>query len=56
MEGIIMAMSNNQLEIYWDKIDGIYCSNLLDHDFTLCDFIDVIDGNHEYSPIKKKRL
>ena len=57
-EGIIMAMDNEYMEIYWDTIDGEYNPYQIIDDFTLCDANEVYNGNLEYSPIrrKKKRL
>lgn len=53
-EGIIMAMDNDKMEIYWDTIDGKYDPSLIDDDFTLCSADEVLNGNEEYSPIKRK--
>ena len=54
-EGIIMAMDHDQLEIYWDKIDGMYCPDLIENDFTMCPFDEVMNGNYEFSPVKQKK-
>lgn len=54
-EGIIMAMDNDKIEVYWDTIDGEYNPSLIDDDFTLCSVDEVMDGNEEYSPIKRKQ-
>ena len=55
IEGIIMAMDPDYMEIYWDTIDGEYNPNLIDVDFTLCDAEEIYNGNQEYSPIKRKK-
>jgi hypothetical protein len=54
-EGIIMAMDHNQMEVYWDTMNGDYSPDLIDEDFTLCSVDEVLNGNQECSPIKKKR-
>ncbi|MFO8077625.1 MAG: hypothetical protein R6U21_03155 [Thermoplasmatota archaeon] len=53
-EGIIMAMDNDKMEIYWDTIDGEYNPSLIDDDFTLCSVDEVLNGTEEYSPMKRK--
>ena len=55
-EGIIIAMDHNSLEIYWDTVDGIYCPNLIDMDFTMCGFNEVMKGNNKFSPVKHKKI
>jgi hypothetical protein len=55
-EGIIMTVNHDQLEIYWDKIDGVYCPNLIENDFTICNFDEVRNGNQEFSALKQKKL
>ena len=54
-EGIIMAMGHDQLEIYWDTLDGMYCPELIKEDFTLCDTQEVMKGNQSFSPVKHKK-
>lgn len=54
-EGIIMAMDAENMEIYWDTIDGEYNPNIIDDDFTLCSIDEALNGNEEFSPIKRKR-
>ena len=54
-EGIIMAMGRDLMEVYWDTLNGEYSPELIEDDFTLCSVDEVINGNHECSPIKKKR-
>jgi hypothetical protein len=55
IEGIIMAMDSDQMEIYWDTLNGEYTPELIDEDFTLCSVDEVLNGNRECSPIEKKR-
>ena len=54
-EGIIMTMDHDSLEIYWDTIDGIYCPNIIEKDFTICGFDEVMKGNNTFSPVKHKK-
>ena len=54
-EGIIMAMGEDQMEIYWDTMNGDYNPELIEEDFTLCSADEVVNGSQECSPIKKKR-
>jgi hypothetical protein len=54
-EGIIMAMGYDQMEVYWDTLNGEYTPELIDEDFTLCSVDEVLNGNEECSPIKRKR-
>ena len=55
-EGIIMALDNDKMEIYWDTLDGQYSPDAIQNDFTLCCVDEVLDGSNEYSPIKHKKL
>jgi hypothetical protein len=55
-EGIIMAMDNEKMEIYWDTLDGQYCPELIEEDFTMCCIDEVFNGSEEFSPIKKKTM
>ena len=50
-EGIIMAMDPDNMEIYWDTIDGEYSPDQIMDDFTLCDAEEVYFLNQ--SPIEK---
>jgi len=52
-KGIILAIDNNAIEIYWDTKDGKYCPDDTDIYFTHCDLEEIFKGNEKYSPIKK---
>jgi len=54
-EGIIMSMDHDKMEIYWDKIDGMYCPDLIKNDFTMCSLDEIMNGNYEFSPLKHKK-
>jgi len=51
--GIILAIDNENIEIYWDTLDGKYRPNKMDVTFTNCSINDIFKGNKHYSPIKK---
>ena len=55
-EGIILSMDHDQLEIYWDTLDGIYCPEFIRADFTLCDAQEVLKGNQLFTPVKHKKI
>lgn len=54
-EGIIMALDEYRMEIYWDTLDGEYRPELIKKDFTMCPIDEVLSGNNQYSPIKRKK-
>jgi hypothetical protein len=55
MEGIIMSMDHDRLEVYWDTIDGIYSPTAVKEEFTVCDYEEVMYGTKIYSPVKHKK-
>jgi hypothetical protein len=54
-KGIILAISKNSLEIYWDTVDGKYKPENLNLDFTNCQVDEIFKGNSVYSPILKDK-
>jgi hypothetical protein len=52
--GIVLAINDKRIEVYWDTLDGKYRPNNMDVTFTNCDISDIFKGNKEYSPIKKE--
>jgi len=52
-KGIILAISEREIEIYWDTKDGKYRPNDMDLAFTNCPLIEIFQGNDQYSPIHK---
>jgi hypothetical protein len=54
-EGIIMALDDDKMEVYWDTLDGRYRPEVIGNDFTLCSADEVLDGNTDFSPIKHKK-
>jgi len=51
--GIVLAIDNNCLEIYWDTKDGKYRPSDMDIAFTTCPLNEIFNGNEYYTPIKK---
>ncbi|MFH1014067.1 MAG: hypothetical protein V1769_06135 [Thermoplasmatota archaeon] len=54
-EGIIMALDDDRMEIYWDTLDGKYRPEVIEKDFTMCHVDEVLHGTENYSPIKRKK-
>jgi len=52
-KGIVLAIEENGIEIYWDTRDGKYRPNNMDIAFSLCKLEEIFKGNNEYSPIEK---
>jgi len=53
--GIVLAIDDNTVEIYWDTVDGRYRPGDMDVGFTSCSAEEVFRGNDRYSPIKKEK-
>ena len=51
--GIILAIDNENIEIYWDTLNGKYRPNNMDATFTNCSVNDIFKGNKHFSPIKR---
>jgi hypothetical protein len=54
-KGIILAIDNEGIEIYWDIRDGKYRPNDMDIAFTNCLINEIFRGNEKYTPIEKDR-
>lgn len=52
-KGIILAIDENGVEIYWDTKNGKYRPEDMDIAFTKCPIAEIFEGTNEYSPIKK---
>lgn len=55
LRGIVLAINNNGLEIYWDTIDGKYRPGSMNVAFTNCSIDEIYNGSGKYSPIEKYR-
>jgi len=53
-KGIILAIDNDGIEIYWDTKDGKYRPNDMNIAFSHCQIEEIFKGNKEYSPIEKE--
>jgi len=52
-KGIILAINENEIEIYWDTKEGKYRPKDMQIAFSNCRIIEIFQGNENYSPIKK---
>ena len=52
--GIILAIDNENIEVYWDTLNGKYRPDNMDVTFTNCSVNDIFKGNKHYSPINKE--
>ena len=52
-KGIILAIDNKGIEIYWDTKDGKYRPKDMDIAFTNCPINEIFKGTEDYTPIKK---
>ena len=53
--GIVLAINNSGIEIYWDTRDGKYRPNDMDVAFTNCPVNEIFQGNEKYTPIEKDK-
>ena len=53
--GIVLAISKDSIEVYWDTRDGKYRLKDMDIAFTLCSADDIFKGDECYSPISKEK-
>jgi hypothetical protein len=54
-EGIIIALDEERMQIYWDTLDGEYNPEIIKDDFTLCHVDEIFNGTDKYSAIKHKK-
>lgn len=52
--GIILAIEDNCMEVYWDTEDGKYRPPTMDVAFTNCSVDEIFNGDKNYSPIEKQ--
>jgi hypothetical protein len=53
-KGIVLAIDNNGIEIYWDTENGKYRPNNMNIAFTNCSIDEIFRGNTKYSPITRE--
>ena len=52
-KGIVLAIEDDSIEIYWDTMDGKYRPSDMNVAFTNCPLNEIFDGKNHYTPIKK---
>ena len=52
-KGVILAIDNSGIEIYWDTRDGKYRPNDMEIAFTNCPINEIFQGSDKYTPIEK---
>ena len=53
--GIVLAIDDHCMEIYWDTENGKYRPKDMDIAFTNCTVKEVFGGNKKYTPIEKEK-
>jgi len=53
-KGIVLAIDNKGVEIYWDTKDGRYRPVDMDIAFTHCQIEEIYNGKENYGPIEKE--
>jgi hypothetical protein len=54
-KGIILAIDEKSVEIYWDTLDGKYRPKVMTIAFTNCPINEIFKGNEHYTPIEKEK-
>ena len=54
-KGIVLAIDNKSIEIYWDTIDGKYRPQERDIAFSNCQIEEIFSGTEKYSSIEKDK-
>ena len=52
-KGIVLAIEDDSIEVYWDTRDGKYRPGDMVVTFTSCPLTEIFRGNNYYTPIKK---
>lgn len=52
--GIVLAIDKDNVEVYWDTLDGKYMPEEMDVAFTNCSKDDIFKGSEHYAPIEKE--
>lgn len=53
-KGIVLAINENGIEIYWDTQNGKYRPDGMNLAFSNCELKEIFKGNNFYSPIEKE--
>jgi hypothetical protein len=54
-KGIVLAIDNKSIEIYWDSVDGKYRPKEMDMAFSNCQIDEIFSGTDKYSSIEKDK-
>lgn len=54
-KGIVLAINNSSIEVFWDTLNGISISKDSFVGFTNCEAKEILKGDKNYSPIVKYR-
>lgn len=52
--GIVLAIDERSIEIYWDTRDGKYRPEDMNIAFTTCPINEIFEGSNYYTPIEKE--
>ncbi len=52
-KGIVLAIEEKGIEIYWDTQNGKYRPNNMNIAFSHCELEEIFKGSNKYSPIEK---
>lgn len=52
--GIVLAIDKDNVEVYWDTLDGKYMPKEMDVAFTNCSKDDIFKGSEYYTPIRRE--
>lgn len=53
-KGIVLAIEESSMEIYWDTKDGEYRPGEIDLAFTNCAVDEIFNGKSRFSPIERE--
>lgn len=53
-KGIVLAITDDEIEVYWDTKDGDYRPDDMNVGFTNCTPNEIFKGKGKYSPIRKE--
>lgn len=54
-KGIVLAIDEKSVEIYWDTRDGKYRPKDMNIAFTTCPVNEIFKGNEYYTPLEKEK-
>jgi len=52
-KGIILAINDDNIEVYWDTQDGKFRPKGMNVTFTTCPLNEIFSGNEKYTPIER---